>query len=371
MSTSKSTAAAPQVDEEQKGFETLVRNAMVSLRITREAGVASMLKSAALATPPSLMTLRERLERPRPALTWRINGWLPRGARVILSAQFKAGKTTLVGNLIRSVVDSDEWLGVAAVTRIDGAVALFDFEMSEFQLDDWLRDQTIRHDGCVIVAAMRGRASTFNILDKAVRTKWATWLRENRVAFVVLDCLRPILDALGLDEQHDAGRFLVALDALLAEAGVGEAVVIHHMGHGGERARGDSRLRDWPDVEWQLVRETEDPTSNRYVSAYGRDVDVKESRLSFDKATRRVTLMGGGSRKDAKIQAAYDAVCALLAETPNLSGRQIQEGLLARSNHSRADIRAAIKRGVVRQTILVEKGDKNALLHRLGPVETP
>jgi hypothetical protein len=74
------------------------------------------------------------------------------------------------------------------------------------------------------------------------------------------------------------------------------------MGHSGERARGASRLRDWPDVEWRLVREkTEngdvDPAAPRYFSAYGRDVDVPESRLVFDPATRHLTLEGG-SRAD-------------------------------------------------------------------------
>lgn len=102
----------------------------------------------------------------------------------------------------------------------------------------------------------------------------------------------------------------------------------------------------------------------------GRDVDIKESRLGYDATTRRLTLTNGGSRKHAKVQAAYEAVCALLAQTPKLSGRQIQEELAARSDHSRADIRAALKSGVARQLILVEKGDKNAFLYRLGPVET-
>jgi hypothetical protein len=80
-----------------------------------------------------------------------------------------------------------------------------------------------------------------------------------------------------LDEHRDAGRFLVALDALLTEAGIPDALVVHHMGHVNERARGDSRMRDWPDVEWRLVRQDENPASARFLSAYGCDVDVPES----------------------------------------------------------------------------------------------
>jgi hypothetical protein len=48
----------------------------------------------------------------------------------------------------------------------------------------------------------------------AVRAEWARKLRDLDAAVVILDCLRPVLDALGLDESHDAGRLLVALDEL-------------------------------------------------------------------------------------------------------------------------------------------------------------
>lgn len=82
-----------------------------------------------------------------------------------------------------------------------------------------------------------------------------------------LDCLRPVLDSLGLDENHDTGRVLVALDELAASAGVGEFALIHHMGHAGERSRGDSRLRDWPDAELRIVRADDDPASPRFFTA--------------------------------------------------------------------------------------------------------
>jgi hypothetical protein len=58
--------------------------------------------------------------------------------------------------------------------------------------------------------------------------------------------------------------------------------VVHHMGHAAERSRGDSRLLDWPDALWKIVRDKDDeddtgmddPQGSRYFSAYGRDVDV-------------------------------------------------------------------------------------------------
>jgi hypothetical protein len=61
---------------------------------------------------------------------------------------------------------------------------------------------------------------SFNRLDDRRRHEWATRLVELGCDHLVLGCLRPVLDAIGLDEHHDAGRFLVACDALLEKAGV-------------------------------------------------------------------------------------------------------------------------------------------------------
>lgn len=317
---------------------------------------------------PDIATLAERLARPREEVSWRIEGWQPVGTRVVASSQFKAGKTTFVGNMIRSLVDGDDWLDRAEVFPVSGAVTLLDFEMaagtpgkSRGQLDDWLEEQGIRNAGRVIVIPMRGLAASFDLLDADVRADWVR--RLEGTAYLILDCLRPILDALGLDEHKDVGRFLVALDALLAEAKIWECLVVHHMGHGAERARGDSRLRDWPDVEWRLVRQDEDPSSPRFISAYGRDVDIPESRVLYDKATRHLTLVGG-SRKDQKAEAALDSIIELLKEKGEaLSGRAIKEGL-EHSDHGRNVIDDALRFGIQHGRLEVQPGPRKAKLYR-------
>jgi hypothetical protein len=95
------------------------------------------------------------------------------------------------------------------------------------------------------------------------------------VQLAVLDCLRPAMDAPALDEHSEAGRFLTAFDELLKEANIPEALVVHHSGHGGERSRGDSRILDWADGIWNLVRENKDDLdSARFISAKGREALV-------------------------------------------------------------------------------------------------
>jgi AAA domain len=322
-------------------------------------------------TPPVLETLRERLARPRLASRWRIQNWQPQHSRVMIAAQFKTGKTTLVGNLTRSLVDDDRWLGREAVTPITegGTLAILDFEMSEQKGLDWLGDQRIQHTDRVIPISMRGQALSFDILDRGVRAEWAARFRERRVEYVVLDCLRPVLDTLGLDEHKDAGRFLVAFDALLLDAGVGDALVVHHMGHVNERARGDSRLRDWPDVEWRLVRQDENPASARFLSAYGRDVDVPEAQLSYDGLTRALTLVGG-TRADAKTTEALGAVLDVLRADAPLTGRAIKQAL-SESSYPRDTIDQALRTGIAAGTLAVHKGARNSKLYRIAISQCP
>jgi hypothetical protein len=193
-----------------------------------------------------------------------------------------------------------------------------------------------------------------------------TWLRDINTEYLLLDCLRPVLDALGLDEKDEAGQFLVGLDALLRDAGISEACVVQHMGHTNERARGDSRLRDWPDVEWRLMRQdAEDDRSLRYITAYGRDVDQPEQQLAYDPTTRRLTV-NGGSRQQMRVAGALDAVIGHLrgAKTA-VSGRGLKEAL-SDSGCSRDSIDAALRQGVRDGQLTIEKGPRNSKLYQVS-----
>jgi len=312
---------------------------------------------------PDILTLRERLARPTPLTLWRIERWQPRQSRVIVAAPFKGGKTTLMGSLLRSLVDGDDFLGRDPVTVVSGTVVLLDTEMPDRLLDDWLRDQQIGRDDRIIPIALRGRVAALDLLDADRRAEWAARLRRLEAEYLVIDCFRPLLDVFGLDEHRDAGRLLVAVDELSIEAGIPEACLVHHMGHTGERSRGDSRLRDWPDVEWRIVRQDDDPASARFITAYGRDVDVPESPLLYDTSGRRLTI-GHGSRKDEKARRVLVDVLAVLAEhDAELSGRHIKSELKD-SEHGKDAIDAALRFGVRERLLVKRDGPKHAYLYR-------
>lgn len=316
-------------------------------------------------TTPEIATMEDLLSRPPQPVRWRIHDWLPVDGRVLLAAQYKAGKTTLTGNLARCLVDGTPWMGRHEVDPVNHVVIL-DLEMGERQLTEWLRDQRIAHPERITVVALRGKAAHFDILDPATRADWAAHLREHGAQYLILDCLRPVLDMLGLDEHRDAGRFLVAFDALLTEADITEATVVHHMGHTGERSRGDSRIRDWPDVEWRIVRQDDEPTSPRYIAAFGRDVDIHETQLSFDPVTRHLTLAGGSRRDAAARSALFDVIGVLIAAGHPLSGRQV-ESELAESEHTQKAVRDALKLGARQGTLVATNGPRRAILYSHRP----
>jgi len=351
-------------------FEDEVSARMDRLRVEREAKRRhDEAERPALDLPPvkSLDALLAEPDAPTPYL---IEAVAPAGGRTMLSAPQKAGKTSLTGNLLRSLVDGDPFLGKFNIHERKQRIVLIDNELAENTLRRWLRQHNITNTaGVADVISLRGKVSTSNIIDDRCRAEWAQRLRDAGCDYLAFDCLRPILDALGLDENRDAGRFLVAFDALLAEAAIPDALMVHHMGHGQERSRGDSRLQDWPDAIWQIVREEPDnPHSARYFRAHGRDVDGHEGRLDYDEATRRLTY-AGGTRGDAKTEAALDTVIAILAEdakkdsSEGLSGRALEDAV--EGEHPRAAVRKAIQVAIGRELVQRVSGEKRAKIHRI------
>ncbi|MUN38985.1 AAA family ATPase [Actinomadura litoris] len=316
---------------------------------------------AAADVGPGFVLLDEFLTVEDEPVRYRVDRLWPIGGRVVAAAQYKSGKTTLRDNLVRALVDKEDFLGAFAVEPPAGRVAVIDNELDERTLRRWLREQRIANPNRVAVLPLRGKVGTFDLLDREVRSRWAQHLRTVEANVVVFDCLRPVLDALGLDEHKEAGRFLVAFDALLDEANVSEALLIHHMGHQGERSRGDSRLLDWPDVTWRLVRQNEDPASARYFTAFGRDVDQPEGLLVYDQHARRLSLTEG-SRQDAAAEGLVQLVVDAVTASPKLSRNALCKEITG-DDHK---ILAARDKAVQRDLIHIHTGPNRAQLHYPG-----
>lgn len=329
------------------------------LRVREEARRQLAGEERAKLPTPEPVSLTELLAEPDEAVVYRIEGLWPSGGHVVMAAPMKSGKTTATGNLVRSLVDGDPFLGGFPSNPVR-EVVLIDNEMDREQIKRWLRAQGIKNTDRVRVVSLRGKVSTFDLLDPARRAEWAELVRGAEV--VVMDCLRPVLDALGLSEDKEAGRFFVAFDALLDEAGVREALVVHHTGHTNERSRGDSRIRDWPDAEWHIVRDAEDDSKPRFFKAFGRDVDVPEGRLAYDSVTRHLSYVAGEDRRNTADPKMVRQVLEYVRDKPGANTNAIKEQLSGNA----AEVTACIN--ICRKDyLLVEDGPRRAKLHTLSP----
>jgi hypothetical protein len=140
--------SAVQFDDDGAGedrdyWANAVRNRAQQIRIEREARAIVDAEALPTVVYPPVTPLAELLDEPDEAICYRIDQVAPKQGNIILSAQFKAGKTTLVNNLVRSLVDSDPFLGRFTVHQNAEHLVLIDDEMGRNTLRRWLREQNI------------------------------------------------------------------------------------------------------------------------------------------------------------------------------------------------------------------------------------
>ena len=278
---------------------------------------------AAFREPPYTASLTAELAMPPQPTRYAVDRVIPAGGNVLLTAQYKTGKTTLISNLARSLVDGHPFLGRYDVAAVDGRVAIFNYEVDRDQYREWLRDLNIDDTDRVVPLNLRGYRLPLEV--PFVEDWVVAWLQRHEARVWIVDPFARA--ATGIDENSntEVGRWLDTLDVIKARAGVTELVLPTHTGRreaddGDERARGATRLDDWADVRWLL---TKDKGDVRYFRATGRDVDEAESALAYDPATRGLTLTGG-SRGENDRQRVRTAVLTVIREFPGVGTEDLK-----------------------------------------------
>jgi hypothetical protein len=313
---------------------------------------------------PNLMSEQDETVR------YRIDGLWPIDGRTMLAAQFKAGKTTLIGNVVRCLADSSRFLSRYQANTPNGRIAVLDTEMTRPMFRTWFREQGIANQEKVTFKLLRGQCSTFNIFDELTRARWVQHFKDAETEVLILDCLGPILAAMGMNEStnEDVGKFIGAFESLVSEADIRESMIVHHMGHSGERSRGASRLRDWPDVEWHLIREGQEddyapsPNVPRYFRAYGRDVNAPEQLLHYEPNMRWLSVNGEGNRKEMKEQSLATRITDHVMSNPGQSGRTITDTIGGRASKVRDMLSTLVLAGTL-VSVEGKVGRANALLY--------
>ena len=272
--------------------------------------------------------LHEILARPEEE-AYRIQGLLPSQSSMLVVAQRKTGKTTLMLNLARSLLTAEPFLGMFTVRppAESGRVAILNYEVSGAQLGRWAQQVGLPSDRLLLVN-LRGRRDPLAHNDD--RSQLADLLRGHKVESLIVDPFGRAYTGSSQNDSGEVGRWLVDLDRFArSEVGAFDLVLTAHAGWNAERSRGSSALEDWADsiVTMTLGSDGE----SRYLRAVGRDVAVDEDLLRFDPETRLLSLTGIGGRKQAQQSAKADAlagpVCGYVREHPGASVGEIREAM--------------------------------------------
>lgn len=300
-----------------------------------------------LSLPPSTFDGVEYLAQPDQGVTWVVKNLLPAGGNATLIAPFKTGKTTLVGELVGSLCDDRPFMGRFDV-MIGGRVGLFNYELSTDQQKRWLADLGIEHPDRFSVWDLRGYRMP--LTSPAVEKIVVEWLRKRSIEVWIIDPFARAFVGCGDENSNaDVSTFLDTVDVIKRKAGVSCVVMPTHTGReqvaeGAEKARGATRLDDWPDVRWLLTRGDGPASDTRYFRATGRDVEVKEEALGFDSDTRRLHFGGASRFEDRRERIAHEVIEAVY-RAPGSTRNDIEDLVVGRSSDVRREIERAVELG--------------------------
>jgi hypothetical protein len=318
-------------------------------------------------------TLAELLSRPEQD-SWRIQGLWPRGGRILLTAQRKCGKTTMVGNISKALIMGGDFLGQFAATKIEGRIAVLNYEVTGATFARWMNDVGVPPES-MYVFNLRGCENPLS--TDAGRVELAAQIREQGCTVLIVD---PFGRAYSGADQNDAAMitpWLVSLDQVAEMAGCHELLLTAHAGWNGERTRGSSALEDWPDVIVTMTKGTGEDANTRYLRAEGRDVDVDEDALAYDDIRRTYRMTGDGSKKASAMQrrvtALTDVLVEKVRENPGLTKGAIFDLLRVDGvTWTNGDDSKAVAQGQSRGQLLVTDGGRNRkILHPVDLFKTP
>lgn len=156
---------------------------------------------------------------PRPeGVEYLISGLAPADGYILIPAERKAGKSTLVLNIIRALIRMPREPFLNAF-RVHGRpnVAYFDMEMGWDRVSRWFDKAGLERGGKLYAESLRGRARAFDVLDDKVRGELAMQMSDHGIGVLFTDPLGPLLRAYNVDERDNTGvGRVIGLDTALA-----------------------------------------------------------------------------------------------------------------------------------------------------------
>jgi len=256
---------------------------------------------------------------------YRVENCLPMGGNALIVAKRKTGKSTVLLNAAKALRTGEPFLGRLNVQPITGRVAFLNYEVPRAMIKRWAHEAGLTSDDLLTVN-LRGRRNPLgHDADLDV-------LRERLIAhqaeIIIVDPLSRAFTGDNIDNTAQMTQFLAGLDILRADVGASSILLAAHAGWNSNRARNSSVVEDWAD---SIITMIADEQGRRYLSAIGRDVELEEDLLTFDRARRRLTLSGDGCRRVAAaadhLGQLADALVDLVVAEPGLTTADIEKRL--------------------------------------------
>lgn len=320
-------------DDTDEADDSLMTAARKRMRTWDVEDLARQMRAQRVFTPPPTdvsYTWAHRASTPRPPVQFAVEGIAAVGQNVTITGQYKAGKTLLALNLVRSLVDGQPFLSEFKVNGGAGSsrVGFWSMEMSQTDLDGYVDPMAITTDGGQRLALLNGRGYGVNILTD-VGKQWAVnWLKQWGCSVWVIDSHARMCRMAGVDENDNGAvlGMLHRLDEIKEAAGIGELYYLVHTGRGEqtegrERARGATVIDDWADARWVLTRQG----NVRFIAVEGRTVvDMTARSVEFDPETGLMTL-GSHDPVSAKVDGLTALIVSLVTDRPGeLNGRALR-----------------------------------------------
>lgn len=307
---------------------------------------------------PSGVCLADFLKQDLGAESFRLKDLIASGSTSTLVGARKAGKTTLTYNLIRSLVSGEPFLGAFEASKVGGKVGYVNMELTDKQSQTWFERACIEDPSKVHLWNLRGQPNPFR--SDLSTAKFAKEVASQNVDVLILDPFSGVFAGANKDAMNNeqVKEFMLKLERFKVQAGVCELVILVHAGWNQTRSRGASALEDHPDTIMK-VEVAKDET--RWFSAIGRDVEVAEGPLTFDKKKMSLTFNTKNRREQASALIEQRILNAL-SHNPGLNANALQEevggskGLVIKAR------RSLVKVGRVIET----KGAKGELFFSLN-----
>lgn len=289
MSLAEITDDIPEIVAPEDAWEYLrqLRMKRVTMAVSDTIKQERIERDAALVKLPDYEQGDVFLGASLPDEDWIIEGLLHNQGKALLSAQMKAGKSTLMLEIIRALTTGTPFLGRFRVPKTM-KVVFYDMELGRVMAHRWLNDVPMDKDRLQYVNLL-GKGNVVDMRADGLRSNTARRLREIKADVLIIDPISPVLSGLGVTENDSESirPLLDSFDQLAVEAGLKAVVITAHTGHENkERARGSAAFGDWPTALWNMQKHGDEQDSPRTFAAHGRDVNVPRGGLVFDRATR-------------------------------------------------------------------------------------